>query len=192
MHTPTHILIGAAILSRPGRPYSVAAAIAGSLVPDVPMYVMLVWAWSRGLGDADLWPMPNGLYWDPTWQMWTNATHALPIYLGVLAGAAWLRLDWLKVFALAGLLHIAFDLPVHREDGHAHLWPFSDWTFISPVSYWDVDHYGQILGLIEVAIVLGTIVVLWRRYEGWLARAAITGSLAAFAAAPVYFIFFHH
>lgn len=180
------------MLARPGSRWSVAAAIAGSLLPDVPMFVMFAWAWAIGLGDADLWPMPNGLYWDPTWQAWKNATHSLPIYAAVLAAAIWLRADWLKVVAWAALLHIAFDFPVHREDGHAHLWPFSGWKFISPVSYWDVNHYGAIVAPIELAIVVFTIVVLWRRYSSWWGRAALGGAFLAYAGVPAYFIFFHH
>ncbi|MEZ5925984.1 MAG: hypothetical protein R3D57_16560 [Hyphomicrobiaceae bacterium] len=156
------------------------------------MFVMLASAKLSGLGDGDIWPMPDGLYWDATWQAWTNASHALPIYLSVLAIAYAARLDGLRIFAWAALLHIAFDLPVHREDGHAHFWPLSDWKFISPVSYWDPHHYGLIMLPVEAIIVIGTLVVLWRRYRSRRSRLVLGGAAASFAAAPLYFILTHH
>ena len=193
MHTPTHLLIGAAVLARPQRPWSGAAALAGAFLPDLPMFVMYGWArFVAGLGDRDIWPEPDGLYWQPLWQTWTNAGHSLPLFIAVLAVAMLVKLDWLKIFALSGLLHIAFDFPVHREDGHAHLWPFSNWKFVSPVSYWDVDHYGAYVGPIELAIVIGTIVVLWRRYVSWVVRSALGVALLTFVAVPAYFILTHH
>lgn len=180
------------MLARPDRRWSAAAALAGSLVPDLPMFVMFAYAKLAGLSDADLWPEPNGLYWNAVWQAWINATHSLPVYLVLLGLAFTVRIDWLKVFALAGLLHIAFDFPVHREDGHAHLWPFSDWKFVSPVSYWDPAHYGTIMLPVEAAIVAVTVVVLWRRYESMWIRLALGGTAAAFVAVPAYFILYHH
>lgn len=157
------------------------------------MFVMYGWArFIAGLGDRDIWPEPGGLYWQPLWQTWTNAGHSIPLMAAVLAVAIAVKRDWLRIFALAGLLHVAFDFPVHREDGHAHFWPLSDWKFVSPVSYWDVNHYGGIVGPIELAIVIGTIVLLWRRYPSRLVRAGLVAALATFVAVPAYFIFMHH
>lgn len=180
------------MLASPKRRWSVAAALAGSFLPDAPMFVMFAYAKFAGFGHADLWPEPNGLYWNAVWQAWINAAHSLPVYLVLLGLALAVRLDWLKVFALAGLLHIAFDFPFHREDGHAHLWPFSDWKFVSPVSYWDPAHYGMIMLPIEAMIVAVSIVVLWRRYQSFVSRIALGGAAAAFLSTPVYFMFFHH
>ena len=168
------------------------AAIIGSVLPDVPMFVMYFYAKLAGLSDAELWPMPDGLYWDATWQAWKNATHSLPVYLAVLGIAFAIRVDWLKVFAWAALLHIAFDFPVHREDGHAHLWPFSDWKFISPVSYWDPRHYGTVMLPVEAAIVVVTLILLWRRYQSLGSRVALGGVMTAYVAVPAYFMLFHH
>lgn len=180
------------MLARPERRWSATAALAGSFLPDAPMFVMFAYAKLAGLGHADLWPEPYGLYWNPVWQAWINAAHSLPVYLALLGLALAVRLDWLKVFALAGLLHIAFDFPFHREDGHAHLWPFSNWKFVSPVSYWDPAHYGTIMLPIEAAIVAVSIAVLWRRYESLWSRLALGGAAAAFVAVPAYFILVHH
>lgn len=85
--------------------------------------------------------------------------------------AAWPAL--LLVFALSGLLHLAGDLPLHAEDAHRHLWPLSDWRFISPVSYWDPAHYGRIAAPIEALFAAGLIVLLWRRFAGLIPRLAL-------------------
>lgn len=180
-------------MARPGAPAVSIAALAGGLLPDVPMYVMFGWAkFVQGLTDRDLWPPPDGLYWQPTWQAWTNAGHSVPILLAVLTLGFSLRIEWIKVLAFSGLLHVAFDFPVHREDGHAHLWPFSDWKFMSPVSYWDDNHFAAYVGPIELAIVIGTITVLWRRFSSIRVRAALCVAFVAFFAAPVYFTMLHH
>ncbi len=73
----------------------------------------------------------------------------------------------------AGLLHLAFDLPLHHEDARRHFWPISDAVFRSPVSYWDPRHYGHIAAPVEVMLCLALSVVLWRRFQGWFARTLI-------------------
>ena len=67
------------------------------------------------------------------------------------------------LFASAAV-HALFDLLVHREDGHRHLWPLSDWRFMSPVSYWDPEYGGALGSLLEVVLVAAASVVLWRRH----------------------------
>ena len=52
----------------------------------------------------------------------------------------------------AALLHLTFDLPFHHDDAHPHFWPFSDWRFTSPLSYWDPAHDGGVIALAEVGL----------------------------------------
>ena len=52
------------------------------------------------------------------------------------------------------MLHAFGDLPVHHDDGHCHFFPFSEWRFASPVSYWDPHHYGNWFGLLEIGAVI--------------------------------------
>ena len=52
----------------------------------------------------------------------------------------------------AALLHLTFDLPFHHDDDHPHFWPFSDWRFTSPLSYWDPAHDGRVIALAEVGL----------------------------------------
>ena len=193
MHTPTHLLIGAAAFGRPGSSARNWAAIAGALMPDLPMFVMFGWArFGAGLSDRDIWPAPAGLYWQEPWQTLVNAGHSIPLLVAILLVGRLMKTDWVEVYALSGLLHVAFDLPVHREDAHAHFWPFSDWKFVSPVSYWDRSHSGGIMGAIEIMIVVACMVVLWRRFESWRVRVALGLAFASLFAAPLYFSILHH
>jgi hypothetical protein len=52
------------------------------------------------------------------------------------------------------ILHSLGDLPVHNDDAHRHFFPFSNYRFISPISYWDRKHYGSIVSLVEMLLVL--------------------------------------
>ncbi|MEH2308147.1 hypothetical protein [Nostoc sp.] len=67
------------------------------------------------------------------------------------------------------VLHSFLDLPVHNNDAHRHFFPFSNYRFISPVSYWDSNHYGAMAALVEILLVLGATIYLFpstRTYWG--------------------------
>lgn len=85
----------------------------------------------------------------------------------------------------AAMLHLGLDLLLHHDDGRAHFWPVTNWIFESPVSYWDGDHYGNIVGPIEVLVSLLCCGILWRRFVGGAMRAFIV-ALAIAEAAPVF------
>ena len=126
-------------------------------------------------------------YWSDTWQIPVAISHSIPLCALVLAVALAWKSDALKVYALATLTHIACDLPLHHDDAHMHVWPLLRWKFSSPVSYWDPAHYGRPASLVELAIVLFVIAVLWRRFESPRVRAALGIALAGFVAVPLYF-----
>jgi hypothetical protein len=62
------------------------------------------------------------------------------------------------------LLHSLGDLPLHHDDAHRHFFPFLDWRFSSPVSYWDPEHHGQWVSLIEFSGVLAASVFMYWRW----------------------------
>jgi hypothetical protein len=71
------------------------------------------------------------------------------------------------------IIHILGDFALHHHDAHRHLFPFSDWRFRSPISYWDPRYFGQIVGPLEaIAVVLGCI-ILTRRFTSSRARGYI-------------------
>ena len=92
------------------------------------------------------------------------------------------RLGAWALFVASMILHALGDLPLHREDAHRHFFPFSDWRFTSPVSYWDPDHYGGYAAIGEVLLVLAVSFFLFRAYRGrgrWIV-AGVAGIYALF------------
>ena len=83
------------------------------------------------------------------------------------------RSDGGVLFAVSLVLHSIFDLPFHREDAHAHFFPFSDWRFNSPLSYWDKAHHAQVVFPLEVVVVAAASLVVWRRAHSPRARALL-------------------
>jgi len=67
-------------------------------------------------------------------------------------------------FALAALIHMATDLPVHAEDAYRHFWPLSDWRYYSEFSYWDPDHNAAWVSRFECLLALGCVAILWQRF----------------------------
>jgi len=59
-----------------------------------------------------------------------------------------------QILFISMILHSLGDLPVHNDDAHRHFFPFSNYRFISPLSYWDRKHYGSIVSLVEMFLVL--------------------------------------
>lgn len=94
----------------------------------------------------------------------------------------------LFVFSAAALLHVITDLPLHHNDGHPHFWPFSDWIFSSPVSYWDPAHHGRVWSVIEIALALAMILVLWIRWPSRLVRALLLLAGAAYGLVGFYWM----
>jgi len=91
--------------------------------------------------------------------------NSLP-FIAVGAVIAW-RVSapaWLAFFASMAT-HCLTDLPVHREDAHGHFLPLTSWRFVSPVSHWDPQHYGLIMTVAEVLLVVLGSAVLMRYYQ---------------------------
>ena len=189
MNTPTHLLIGAAVLAHKedgaaGR-WRNWAVLTGALLPDTGIFFLFAWArFFQGTSEQELW---SRIYWSEPWQSLFAIFNSAPLYSAlVLIGLA-ARQTWLALLALAALLHLAFDLPFHHDDAHIHFWPFTDWRFHSPLSYWDENHHGDWVSLAEIALSLGLIFLLWRRFENRLVRAALLVALASYVAVPLYF-----
>ena len=90
------------------------------------------------------------------------------------------------VFFASMAVHCAVDFLVHREDAHAHFFPVSSWRFVSPVSYWDPRHYGSFVGVVELLLVFGGVVVLMTYYSHRSCR-VIAGLVLLFSLVPAIF-----
>ena len=173
-------MFAAAAFTRPGQPRSNVAAILGGFAPDASLYALVGYgAFVLGRSESELFGRD---YFSPAWQTVFAIDNSIFVWSLVLLLGVWSGLRPLAVFAGAALLHIAFDLPLHHDDGRPHFWPLTDWVYESPISYWDHRRHGDIVGVVEVVLVLGLAVLLWRRFKGWFARAAIVACALAEAA----------
>lgn len=178
MNTPSHMLIGAAVFARPLVPATLIAAFAGGLVPDVPMFAMVLWSTRvAGVPEHEVF---GTLFFSETWQSVFAVDHSFFVWGGLLGLAVWCRLIILRAFAGAGLLHALADFLTHHDDARRQFWPVSDWVFRSPVSYWDAQFYGSVFGLFEIALVVTLATFLCWRLARWRERALVLA-----VAAPV-------
>ncbi len=177
MNTPAHIAINSFVLGR-GRFARFAWPVAfGALLPDLPM--LFFYAYQRGwlqLPERAIW---SHAYFMPQWQTFFDAFNSLPL-IAFAAFFAWRakRPTWLACLASMAL-HCVADLLLHNEDAHGHFWPFSDWHFRSPVSYWDPRRHGALFVWLELAATVASCVALWRRGGSWRAIGGVTGALTA-------------
>ena len=109
-------------------------------------------------------------YYQPFWQDIFAVGNCIPLALvglGVALGKK--QPPWAVLFA-SMLLHHGEDLPLHHDDAHRHFFPLSELRIISPVSYWDPDHFGTFAALGELILVLGASIWLFQRVRSRLGR----------------------
>ena len=162
MNTPTHLLVAAAVLARPGRKAINSGALLGALLPDLSLYMLVAGARMQGESFQTIF---SELYFSESWQTIFAIDNSAPLYAALLALALWLRRPFLWALAAGALLHLALDLPLHHDDGRPHFWPFTGWIFQSPVSYWDFDRYGWVVMPLEFLLIIALSIVLWRRFS---------------------------
>ena len=183
MNTPAHLIFGMTAFGRAGRAGVTAAALIGALVPDLSLYLLAGWH-VNVLGTSPE-VVFGELYFSDGWQSIFRIDNSIILWGLILVGAIAVRQPILIAFAGAGLLHLMLDFPLHHDDGRAHFWPITNWIFQSPVSYWDWDHYGWIVGPLEIVIALICCAILWRRFQNAGMRAFIV-VLAAAECLPVF------
>lgn len=215
MNTQTHMLMGAALFGRPMPKLAWAAAV-GGVAPDIPMYLIvaglrMVGYPMREIFDrlywSDWWQIANAighsfLLWGGLAAVslvllprpWSDRFAARPEPTGghdepaPPTGRLERLAPQLLALSASALLHSAIDFLVHRDDGHMHFWPLTEWRFQSPVSYWDPAHGGNWFGLFEAAVGIVLIAVLFRRYRSRRLRALLALALVLYAAVPAYFV----
>lgn len=160
MNTPAHAIVNLLVLARKPSHRASAVIVAGALIPDLAIVVFYAWHLLLGTPEQLIWSRE---YYAPLWQGWFDAFNSMPLTaLAVLL--CWATRSYLPGLLCASmLLHQLGDLPLHHDDAHRHFFPFSDWRFASPVSYWDPAHYGRWASLAEFGAVLAAAALLYRR-----------------------------
>ena len=185
MNTQTHLLLASAVLGRGATRRQHAGILMGALTPDLSIFALAAVAVATGMSGEAVW---EGAYWSEPWQTLSAISNSVPLWAAGLAVSSWLRRRALVLLFAAGLLHLAFDLPLHADDAHRHFWPLSDWRFHSPVSYWDPAHHGRVASLVEAAGGLTLVSVLWRRHGARWVRLGLSLAALSYAAVPLFWL----
>lgn len=175
-----------ALLGRRDRPRLSRSIVAGAIAPDLAIAAFYLWErFMRGASEQAIW---TARYFNEGWQAIFDLAHSIPVaaagaVVSIGSGSA-----GAVMFFVSMILHDLCDLPLHHDDGHRHFYPFSNWRFASPVSYWDPRHHGAFAALAEVIVVAASIVIVWRRQPGAWTRVALAavGLLYAVGWAALY------
>lgn len=129
-----------------------------------------------GWSGSETW---NVRYWTEPWQTLGAISNSFVLAGLLLTLAIWRKWTLVTAFAIAILLHLALDFPLHADDAHRHFWPVTDWRFFSQVSYWDPDANGLIGASIETIFCFATSAILWMRFSRLWVRTMLMVILAA-------------
>ncbi|WP_353258691.1 hypothetical protein [Prochlorothrix hollandica] len=162
MNTPAHVSLSLLCLGRCDRANTLTPLVIGSLLPDAPMFLFYGIEKVRGIPEEIIW---GESYFADRWQNFFDIFNSFPLMLLGLALTTWGVSRWGQLLFGSMIIHGLGDLPLHNDDGHRHFFPFSNWRFASPVSYWDPDHHGLIVTALEMALMLGSWIFLWRAYD---------------------------
>lgn len=167
MNTPSHAILNLVVLMDQ-QPQTVLPIVLGGILPDVPMFVLYFWAKGvRRQSEQQIWAET---FWLPFWQNINHTFHSIPlagIGLTIAHSAGW---QVAELLFLSMLLHCLGDLPLHNYDAHRHFLPFSQYRFISPLSYWDPKYHGRTVALVERMLVLVATLYLFPQIDSWTVR----------------------
>jgi len=203
MNTQTHVIIGALLTGKSMSRLAWAGAL-GGVIPDVPMYIAIG---GLSLQGYSLEKIFDEFYWNRWWQIANAIGHNFLIW-GSLAAVSGILLSrsnsfvkafnagsgvsWIFALSISALIHSIIDFLVHRDDGHMHFWPLTEWRFQSPISYWDPNFYGRYFGVFEASLGILIAVVLFKRYRNTGLRIALGAVAVLYVAVPAFFYLFHH
>jgi hypothetical protein len=156
MNTPSHAILNLTLLGKTVYPDANLIIVFGGILPDIPIFIFYGWAkFIAKMPDSKIW---SEAYYDPIVQDIVALFHSIPLAVIGLVIAIFFEWKMIQVLCLSLILHSLLDLPVHNDDAHRHFFPFSNYRFISPISYWDPQHYGNIVAFVEIVLVfIGTI-----------------------------------
>ncbi|MEM8503876.1 MAG: hypothetical protein AAF716_12065 [Cyanobacteria bacterium P01_D01_bin.1] len=181
MNTPAHAIFNLALLGRQKKPQWNPLIVWGALIPDLAMFGFYFWLKVvRGLPSAQIWRTE---YYKPAWQLLFDLFNSIPLALVGVGVMIYAQRTGIALLFVSVVLHCLEDLPVHHDDAHRHFWPLSNFRFESPVSYWDPNHYGDIVSRLEVVLVLAASVYVFGRVRSrWAKALVVLANLLPFAA----------
>ena len=172
MTTQSHAILNIAILSKRYKPYLHSYACLGAVIPDIPIFIFFaVQTFILRTPQREMW---GSRYFMEAWQNFFDIFNSVPLILILLGiGYFLMHSERMTVFAWSMLIHCAFDFLTHNDDGHRHFYPISGFIFESPVSYWDRDHYAEIVAPIERLVIIAASIYLFPRLKTRLGRVVL-------------------
>lgn len=184
MNTPAHVIVNLLCLGRKDTVSTLAPVITGSLLPDAAMFVFyFIEKVVRRTPETLIWRVT---FYQDNWQNLFAIFNSLPLALLGLGLSFLLQSSVACLFFTSMILHILGDLPLHHDDAHRHFVPFSNWRFRSPISYWDPRHYGGIVTVIEIVVVIGSCIALWLIYKSLLGKISVGLVAASYLIYAIY------
>ncbi len=184
MNTPGHAVVNLLVLGHRDRASLFAPIALGAILPDLPM--MLFYLYQKTWLQAPERTIWTESYNELEWQALFDIFNSLPLLAIVALIAYAMKSPRLVAFFASMMLHAVCDLSLHHNDAHRHFFPFSEWRFASPVSYWDPLHYGAIVSSIEIVVVILGAVWLFKQYPAKGPRIFLAFILACYVLYIVY------
>lgn len=171
MVTPTHMILAAGLFTRRHHRGTLWAALAGGLIPDIPLFLMTLYA--TRIAGVPAQEVFGRLYFSDSWQRVFSIDHGIFLWGMVCLVAWWSRASLWMAFAGAGLVHALVDFVTHSSDARPQFWPLTDWIFTSPVSYWERDRYAAVVSGVEISVMLALTIWMMFRLERWRERSVV-------------------
>jgi hypothetical protein len=167
MNTPGHIVLNLALLGGGDSREKSLPIVIGSALPDIPIFLFYIYQrFYSGVSEIVIWSI---VYYIPAWQNLFDTFHSLPL---IVAGALifhYLDLRFVSRLFIGMSLHSLVDFFLHADDGHKHFFPFLDFRFVSPISYWDPRHFGIVgVGMELMVVAIGSLIILRRANPAWV------------------------
>ncbi len=183
MNTPGHMVVNLALIGKKQKPGLTFPIFFGALAPDIPIFLFYFFQKIvLKIPEMEIW---RDVYFQSNWQNLFDAFHSIPIILAALLISRAGKREKTAMFFASMLLHTLFDLPLHNDDAHRHFFPLSDFRFLSPVSYWDPNRYGQLGAFGELTVVTAASIAVWRRDKTRLVRGVVALALILYASGLV-------
>ena len=158
-----------------GRAAGIAGAV-GAAFPDAPSFAAAIYYFDE-FGSMPREQLLDVIYFTGPFGATGSALHSI-VPAGSLLALYWAlgvgRFDRRRIllwFLLGWTGHTVVDFLTHVDDLRPLFWPFSDWRWSSPVSYYNPRYYGREFMLVSHASMLAIVIVLSsRRLRQWRGR----------------------
>ena len=139
----------------------VQGMIVGGFLPDLPVYLFFFYhTLIAGTSQNDMW---ETLYFNGAFSPFITLAHSFIIWPILLAASYALGRQFFVWVAASAILHSIMDFFVHVDDAYRHFYPFSNWKWRSPASYWDPQYYGNIIGALDTVVIFLLLIFLMKK-----------------------------